>query len=214
MKKSKLLLIVILLFLILLCFIIYLLTRATPVENIDGKMLNTITPVSEANKGEEKDLTLNFKSTQIIISLYPYANKNTGDYKYRLYDLVYLGSVNTDAQFPGKYITPQEDWTGSYIASLETNTIYMAMSEQIWHKMELVSLADLNSTDCSKSIINLMDGYNADSFNCSDSSSFCYLPIDATQGIVYSVYPGSIETLELCTIAKQNSLSGISLKSY
>jgi len=215
MKKSKLFFIILILCLILLCILIYFLTRPAPEgNNSEGKETITNTIADDVEKGELRELTLNFKSTQVVISLYPYANKNPNEYKYRLFDIVYIGSVNTNAQFPGKYITPGEDWTGSYIASMETDTIFMAMSQQIWHRMELKSKDDLNITNCNKNDVELADGFIAESYNCSESMSFCYLPIDSNQGIVYSAYPSSLEPLDFCTIAKQNSIKEISLRSY
>lgn len=214
MKKIKLLIAIILIFQILLCLIVYLLAKPAPeLDNSDQEANITVTGQEGLDKEEERNLTLNFNSTQVVINLYPYANKNREDYKYRLFEIVYVASVNSNEQFISKYISPGEDWTGSYISSTETDTIYMAMSKQIWHKMELKSKDDLNSA-CTKNPVELADGYIAESYNCDDSISFCYLPIDQEQGLVYSTNPGSNEPLDFCTIAKQNSISGISLKSY
>jgi hypothetical protein len=59
-------------------------------------------------KKKNRNLTLNFNSTQVIIHLYPYANKNREDYKYRLFEIVYVASVNSNEQFISKYISTEK----------------------------------------------------------------------------------------------------------
>jgi len=222
-SKTKYL-IVIFLILLLLIFI-YIIKNPKQSQNQPKKIksdnsINQSITNTENDKGEQKDLVLNFKDYQTIISAYPYANKDKDSYQYHLFNIVYVNYVNSYDQFANKYLNTNEDWTGSYIADMDKNLIYLSMgknqsNEMIWHTMEIIETSKLNQENsaCTKNTFVLDTNYQAVNYDC-DIGNFCFLPIDETSGIKYQQISGTGQKDAMCKIIKENGISGISLKSY
>lgn len=184
-----------------------------------GPVSNDIYPDQEKSR-----IVLNFKDTHVVMTGYPYMDK---DYRPRLFNLIYVNTIYESNDMVN-LTDPSNKWANIYEFSTTEPRIYMPVgrsdaNKPIWQTMDIVNTADADKTlvGCTATPYVLTGSLAGTSYHCtatdankdSAGSDPCFVPVADGQGILYRQYSadGSANG-SMCEILKRNYIISITFQ--
>ncbi|QQG41843.1 MAG: hypothetical protein HYV90_00825 [Candidatus Woesebacteria bacterium] len=180
----------------------------------------TSTPTVSKNnqfEGQEtREITLNFRDTYLVLTGYPYIDK---DYRPRLYNLIYIDTI-FESDDMVNLTDPSGKWKDAYEFSRTESKIYIPLgrtsgNSPIWQTMEIISKdkAQVQLGSCIEAPINLTGDLKAFSYTC-DGTVSCFVPVSENTGVLYREFSGdNTVKADTCEVLKNNYIFSMKLKS-
>ncbi|KKQ92625.1 MAG: hypothetical protein UU16_C0032G0009 [Candidatus Woesebacteria bacterium GW2011_GWA2_40_7] len=176
----------------------------------------TVSKNNQFEGQETREITLNFRDTYLVLTGYPYINK---DYRPRLYNLIYIDTI-FESNDMVNLTDPSGKWKDAYEFSRTESKIYIPLgrtsgNSPIWQTMEIISkekaMAQLGS--CAETLVTLTGNLKAFSYSCEGDVS-CFVPINENAGMLYREFSGDKTVkADTCEVLKNNYIFSFKLKS-
>lgn len=185
--------------------------------------------ITQANKlegQESREIILNFGTTYVVFTGYPYVDKA---YRPRLYNLIHVNTIFEPDDMVN-LTDPSGKWAEIFEISAKESKIYMPIGRTesgapIWQTMEIISKERAESMigTCSSTPLSLTGNLKAVSYTCQNTESTkqfagnvaCFIPVENEKGILYRQFSGDGSTkADMCDVLKNNYIYLVKLKAF